>query len=202
MSNWPLTKLVQEALGVLVAEDADARGQVPANSSFSFVHHQALTVLVADAFHQAVLQRVAEGAVAHIVQQDRDARAQGFFLRDGVALATQAFDGQAHEVHGAQRMVEARVQRAGIHQMREPELLDVAQALEPRMVDEAQQQRVRHGDETVDGVVEDLGGHGLRVFHHRGTLRLRSGGTETRRFVSTGLDAEARRRGNAEKCNW
>ena len=78
----------------------------------------------------------------------------------GVALAAQGGHGLAHQVHGAKRMVEARVEGPGIHQVAQPELLDVAQPLEPRVIDQPQHQRVGHGDEPVDGVVEDLAGVG------------------------------------------
>ena len=111
---------------------------------------------MADAFHQAVLQRVAEGAMADVVQEDGDVRAERLFIADRVTFRAQRADGLPHEVHGAQRMVEARVQRSGVDQVRKTELLDVTQTLEPGMVDQPQHHRMGHGDEPVDGVVQDL----------------------------------------------
>ncbi len=147
---------MQEVLGVLVAEDGEACGERPAHFLVQRVHHHGAHVLVADAFHQAVLQRVAERTMADVVQHDGDVRAEPFLFADGVALGAQHADGLAHEVHGAQRMVEACVQGPGVYQVAQPQLLDVPQPLEPPMVDEGQQGGVRHGDEAVDGVVEYL----------------------------------------------
>ena len=80
-------QLVQVAFGVLVAEDADAEVQCPAELEVQRIHHQGAHVLVADAFHQAMFQGMAEGPVPHIVQEDRDARTEGLFFGDHVPFA-------------------------------------------------------------------------------------------------------------------
>ena len=145
---------------MLVAEDADPRPQGTVEPGVEGIHHQGTDGLVVHAFHYAVFQCVTERSVADVVQQDGHMRAQGLLVGDAVALGAQGGHGLAHQVHGAQRVVEAGVQRAGVHQVAQPQLLDVAEPLEPRMVDQPLHHRVGHGDEPVDGVVEDLAGSG------------------------------------------
>ena len=64
-------------------------------------------------------KRMAERPMANVVQQDRDGRTARFLIADRVPLVAQRIDGFAHQVHGPQCVVEARVQGPGIHQVRQ-----------------------------------------------------------------------------------
>jgi hypothetical protein len=66
-------------------------------------------------------------------------------------------------VHGPEGVVEARVQRARIHVVREAHLLDAPQALKERMFDQVEQDAVGHADKPVYRVVEYLLGHGSKI---------------------------------------
>ena len=149
-------ELMQGAPRMPVAEDRKAHLQTAIETIVERIHHQGADVLVHDPFHDAVLQGVAERSVADIVQQDRDGSADLFLIGNVVPFAAQRGDRLTDQMHGPERVMETRVQCAGIHQMPKPELLDVAQPLEPRMIDQLQDPRVRHRDEAVDRIVEDL----------------------------------------------
>ena len=61
----------------------------------------------------------------------------------------------AHEVHGAEGMLKARVEGAGIYKIRQPELLDMAEPLKPRMGDNVEDQLALDLDKSINGVVND-----------------------------------------------
>ncbi len=67
--------------------------------------------------------------VPHVVQQDGNGNGHGLLLRNFDAFRAQHLDGLAHQVQRPQRMVEAGVQRPGVHVVREADLLDAAQPL-------------------------------------------------------------------------
>ena len=68
-------------------------------------------------------------------------------------FATQSFDGQAHQVHGAKSVMKPCVQSAGIDQMRHSQLLDIAQPLEIRVLNKVEYQLGGDTDKTINRVV-------------------------------------------------
>jgi hypothetical protein len=75
--------------------------------------------------YNGMLQRVRERAVANIVQQYGYSKAFFFFGVMMVAFIAKCFNGQTHQVHGTQCMMETGMQRAGVHQVCHPQLLDI-----------------------------------------------------------------------------
>jgi hypothetical protein len=113
------------------------RSSAPPNSLVQRIHHQGAHILVADAFHQAVLQRMAEGPVPHIVQQDRDGGAERFLFGDVVPFAAQHVAIASPMRCMAPSAWWKRVCSApGYTRCDKAQLLDVAQPLEPRMIDQ------------------------------------------------------------------
>ena len=149
-------QLVQETLGMAVAEHVHGQVEPPAGLLVHPPHHEQRQFLVADAVHQAVLQAVREGAVPDVVQQDGGAGGLGLVGRDVVPLLPQLRDGLAHEVHRPERMLEAGVLRPGIHHGRQPQLLDAPQPLHVGMLDEVVKELRGDVDEPEHGVVDDF----------------------------------------------
>ena len=85
-----------------------------------------------------LLERVRERVMSDVVQQRRGLRDCAFLERDArqlTALVEQRHR-QASQVIGTERVLEARVRRARVDEIREPELPNVSQALKNRRVDE------------------------------------------------------------------
>ena len=108
------------------------------------------------AFHDAVLQRMAERPVSHVVKQDGEAGRFRFRLGDGHAFVPEAVDRFLHEVHASHGMVEAVVDRPGIYEVGQPQLRDATQALHVPVVHEVKGPFVAKGDKPVDRVVENF----------------------------------------------
>ena len=53
-------------------------------------------------------------------------------------------------------MVKTCVQGSGINKIRQPQLLDPAQALKVGVLKQLEHQFIRHRNETVNGIIEDL----------------------------------------------
>ena len=68
-------------------------------------------LLVGHVLENRRFERVRERAVADIVQQDGNLGGLALGGRNLDALVLERAQGQLHEVHGAERVVEARVQR-------------------------------------------------------------------------------------------
>ncbi len=99
-----------------------------------------------------------------VVQQAGEARhAPGVVEVCGGEIAearAQAAEALASQMHHAQGMLEAVVHRAGIDQIDEAELADVAQALHPRMIDDLALNLI-DDDGAVDRIADLVGGrHG------------------------------------------
>ena len=104
-----------------------------------------------------LLEGVGEGIVPHVVQQRRvahDAALGGRKLTRELALGEQG-EGTAREVICAQRMFEARVARARVDEIREPELAHITQPLERARVHEPQGEWV-DGDIVPEGIADDF----------------------------------------------
>ena len=85
-------------------------------------HDERAHIFVMYALDDAVLEGVAEGAMPHVVEQDGQACAFRFFLRDGHPFVAQAVNGFLHEVHAANGVVKTVVDGAWIDQMRQPKV--------------------------------------------------------------------------------
>lgn len=59
-------------------------------------------------------------------------------------------------MHGSKRMVEPTMNSTGINIVRHSHLRNPTQSLEIRMLHQLPNQIVRYGDETMNGVIEDL----------------------------------------------
>ncbi|OPZ05337.1 MAG: hypothetical protein BWZ08_02512 [candidate division BRC1 bacterium ADurb.BinA292] len=134
---------------------------------------------------QLVLQRVAERDVADVVQQREEPRQQLFLGRDVALLAVRAgipadrLDHPPRRAQRPQRVIEPRVQRRRVDQIRRAELADEAQPLERGRVDqprfEPRQFDVaadRQPDRLVGGQVQPRvqpGQRGLRMRGERAT---------------------------------
>jgi hypothetical protein len=97
-----------------------------------------------------------EGPVPNVVQKDRDVERGLFFRTDVDTLELEHQNRALHDMHAAQRMMETRVVRPGVHKVRHSHLGYAPQALEIRMLDKVIHQRVSYGNEPVNWVVEDF----------------------------------------------
>ena len=149
-------QLVEERLGMVVVEDLNGQIQGAPHFVVQAAHDQGADIFVVHAFHNAVFERMAEGAVAHVVQEDGQARRLGLRLGDGHALVAQAVDGFLHEVHAPHGVVKAVVNRPGVDQMGEPQLRNAAQALHVSVVHQVEGPLVAQSHKPVDGVVENF----------------------------------------------
>lgn len=117
-------------------------------------------LLAARPLHQ--LKRVAEWAVAEVVQQGRENRHFGALAIEVVAdLALDDFDQFARGMEDADAMCETGMGRAGEGELRRTELLDTAQALELSDVEQPPCEFVEIAvlseyDEAVHGVADPL----------------------------------------------
>lgn len=108
------------------------------------------------AFHDAVFHGVRKWSVPNIVQQDGDVQRLFFFVRNRNILEPQHLHGFLHQVHTAQRMVEPRMVRARIDQIRQTHLRNPSQSLEIFVLYQVIDQFVGQSDEAVNRVVENL----------------------------------------------
>ena len=83
-------------------------------------------------------QRVGEGAVAHVVQQDGSQRRFALGRRNLHAFILEGAQGQRHEVHGPQRVMKARMQGSRINKPGEPKLLNAPQPLEVAVLNQVE----------------------------------------------------------------
>ena len=74
--------------------------------------------------------------MADVVKQDGDLYSAFLFLGDLVSLLTKGVDGTAHEVHGADGVVEAGVVGPWVDQVGQAKLAYAAQSLEVGVVDQ------------------------------------------------------------------
>ena len=156
---------MQEPFGVVVIEDLDGRVESPVERFVEARHDERADLLVVHAPDEAVLERMAEGAMADVVQENGQTGAAVLVLGDHDALFAERIEGLLHQVQSAQGVVEAVVDRTGIDQVAQAELADAAQALHPRVIEDLGEIRVAELDEPVDRVVQQLGscGHGPKI---------------------------------------
>ena len=149
-------QLVKKRPGIRALEHLNGQIELASELLVQPLHQKQGQLLVRHVLENSGFEGVGEGAVADVVQQDGGQRGLAFGRRNRHALVLERAQGQRHEVHGPQRVVEARVQRPRVHKTREAELLDAPQPLEIRVFDEVKQELRRDGNETVNRVVENL----------------------------------------------
>ncbi len=136
-------RLRQDAEDVL--GDAELREQLPERTLRAEHARVAVGGIVPLEEPVLVLDVVPEGDVSHVVQQGRDANHARLLRTDlhrarRVELegAIDRVDHPLRDVHGPDRVIEARVHRAGVDQVGRAELLHAAQALHLGGVQDAQ----------------------------------------------------------------
>ena len=85
---------------------------------------------------KCVLKSVRKRSVADVVKQDGDLHSPFLFLGDLVSLLTKGVDGTAHEVHGADGVVEAGVIGPWVDEVGQAKLAYAAQSLEVGVVNQ------------------------------------------------------------------
>ena len=156
---------MKEALGVVVVENLDGHIEHAVELGIELIHDERADFLMVHPIDNAVLQRVAEGAMPHIVEKDGQTRSSVLLFGDDNALFPQGIQCLLHEKQGAYSMVEAVVDRAGVYQMAQAELADSAKPLYPRMIKYLREIRVSQLNESINWIVEQLGtcGHGRNL---------------------------------------
>eukprot|EP00825_Cyclidium_porcatum_P027303 TRINITY_DN2935_c0_g5_i3.p4 TRINITY_DN2935_c0_g5~~TRINITY_DN2935_c0_g5_i3.p4 ORF type:complete len:122 (-),score=2.03 TRINITY_DN2935_c0_g5_i3:567-932(-) len=96
------------------------------------------------------LARMGEGTMADIVEEGRGNNEPALVLRKAEPPAR-----QISKEHGAQRMLEPGMVGARVDKIREPQLLDVAEALEGRGIEEGER-KILEFHITMDRVLDDL----------------------------------------------
>lgn len=95
-----------------------------------------------------------------VMQQDGQLHCLTFLCGDLDTLVAEAVQCFAHQVIGAQRMLETGMSCTRIDHIGHAQLTDMPESLEPRMTDDLEDQRIVNGYETVKRVVDDLAFHG------------------------------------------
>ena len=103
-----------------------------------------------------VFKRMAEWPMPNIMKQDGAQERYFLFIRYLITLQSQLINRILHEVHGANGVLKAIVQRTGIDQVRQTKLRNAPQTLKPRMIDELQNKRMADGNESINRVVDDF----------------------------------------------
>ena len=159
---------LQRTAAAAADERHDAVGRVVAELGAEHLGHLAgrdegtrdlLVVQRAD-----LLERVRERVVPDVVQQRgaaHDETCIGLELL-GVATLLEQAQRAAREMVRTERVLEARVSGAGVDEIRESELADVAQPLERTRVDQPERQRV-DADVVPERIANDLVGHARKV---------------------------------------
>jgi hypothetical protein len=109
-------------------------------------------VRLAEVVVEDTIGEVRIGTVAHIVEERGVPHIGGFVVGE-----RERARGERAEVVCAQSVLEARVVRARVDEVRGPELMDAPQALHARRVDERERAGVER-DVVVDGVADLLHG--------------------------------------------
>ena len=124
--------------------------------SVELLHEHFGQFLVGNAVDQRVFQRVREGAVADVVEENGHLDRFRFLRRNGMALALKNRNGPLHQMHRPQRVVKPRVVRAGIDERAQAQLANAAQALEGGVFDQVKNPFAGYRNETVDWIVEEF----------------------------------------------
>lgn len=94
--------------------------------------------------------------MADIMKQYCDLGCLKFFFVNGDSFFLEIVQYSAHQVHGAQRMMKARVNSARINQVAKPELPDKPEPLKVRMFNQIEEQVTVDGDESIYRIVDDF----------------------------------------------
>ena len=99
--------------------------QFPIKIPVELIHQHYRNILMMNALHNGLLQRVRKWPMADVMQQD--GYGYGLFLGfcDHLSLVSQGFHRHIHQVHGAEGMMKTGMQSAGINQVRHAQLFDV-----------------------------------------------------------------------------
>jgi len=92
--------------------------------------------------------------MSDIMEQNSSQHTFFFFAAYFVPLGFDDFYGGCHQVHGPDGVVEARVQCPGIHQVRQPELLDSAQPLKVWMLNQIGNEIIGNRNKAVHRIVK------------------------------------------------
>jgi len=149
-------ELVKEGPAVGALKHVDGQIQPAAELRVQALHDEQRELLVRHVLKNSRFQGVRERAVAHVVEQNGGQRRFALGRRNFHAFVLERAQGQRHEVHGAQRVVEARMQRPRVHEAGEPELLNAPQPLKVPVLNEVEEKLRRDSDEAVDRVVENF----------------------------------------------
>lgn len=103
-----------------------------------------------------VFKCMAEWPMPNIMKQNGAQERYFLFIRYLITLQSQLINRILHEVHGANGVLKAIVQRTGIDKVRQTKLRNAPQTLKPRMIDELQNKRMADGNESIDRVVDDF----------------------------------------------
>ncbi len=149
-------QLVEEGAVVRVVEHGEGQVERTVHALVEVGQEDPAHVLVRKVLDELVFEGVGEGAVPHVVQQGHG-QGGGLLLRaHGRALLGQVGEGVLHEGHRPQCMVEAGVLGARKDEVPDAELTDPAQPLDLRRLDEVHDHVLRHRDEPVHRVREEL----------------------------------------------
>ncbi|MFN8642637.1 MAG: hypothetical protein U0802_13665 [Candidatus Binatia bacterium] len=134
------------AIGRADAEPVETRAEAAVEQTA-----EAGTLVVAREEPALVLQGVAEGDVGDVVQQGADRHQLGDVVGDRHAVAAQRGDDAMRQRAGAEQVIEAGVQSAGVDVRRGAELLHPAQALHLGQVEHGRLERRQRGDRRARG---------------------------------------------------
>ena len=149
-------QLVQERLGMMVVENLNRQVQGASHLVVQASHDERADVFVMDALDNAVLQSVAEGTVAYVVQEDGQTCGFSLFFRDRNTFVAQAVDGFLHQVHAADGVVEAIVNGAGINEVRQSQLRNPTKPLHETVVHQVEGPFVAQRHKPVNRVVQNF----------------------------------------------
>lgn len=90
-----------------------------------------------------------------VVQKNGNQNASFFLCRNLNFFFSKSFHRHHRKVHRSHRMLKARMKSSRINQTRQPKLPYPLQTQKVRMIDYLQNERIRNGNETVNGIVEE-----------------------------------------------
>lgn len=103
-----------------------------------------------------IFERMAKWPVSNIMKKNGAQERNFLFIGYLIPLQSQLINRILHEVHGANGVLKAIVERSGIYQMRQPKLRNAPQTLKPRVIDKLQNKRMANGNESIHRVVDDF----------------------------------------------
>jgi hypothetical protein len=94
--------------------------------------------------------------MADVVEQNGDLRSVFLIPGNFVTFGAEHLDGLVHQVHGADGVMKARMQRPGINQVRQSQLFYPPEPLEIPVLDQIENQVILNRDKPVNRVVQDF----------------------------------------------